>query len=634
DQQDLLELRQREAERRLAAAEEMASQRAEELQELASEHKTRVSSLESELVRACKEEKSQEEAAQDLKSDISKREAELLESLANSEAHQASEAALRKALHMQEKLLADERVDHDTVQRQLAESVSEVQELLRSVSDMQARQKEHEVLRLNLELRQARADAAADAKLKEAASIEASLREKLQDVWSKLASKTDLSLNPDTFGDPLLDSVFAQKAAKIHRKVLAALRRAGDAHHAAIELELSLASQPSDHVGDGDQATLRSLLSRSNARRSRLAQELQEMLAQVQSTLLLKCAEGADAGSDEEELAAERLELDAQLISQELPLLKSDPLHGVPKSVLKAMASLCSLYLEGGEDMDGRHPMHWAAKHGRRDVIEFLLRYIYESLNQRDPDGRTPLFYAERAGNDALAAFLRENGCDANPQEPVQRRPVTGTVPEAFADVIKVVEERGWHAVNWMEGFTLLHWAAEKGLADFCRYFVDLNADVNAVDSRGRTALQCAINSKNSEAELVLRELMGLVQATSDRMLGDAEEELAQMQEVASSTASNGQSGGIPAAYVRVMQQIDLIGWEKMHWARGFTLLHWAAKHDRADLCELFLWYGADPEHQDDQGHSALDYARIREPQASAALGSLLRGREMILLAP
>ena len=27
----------------------------------------------------------------------------------------------------------------------------------------------------------------------------------------------------------------------------------------------------------------------------------------------------------------------------------------------------------------------------------------------------------------------------------------------------------GWHAVNWIEGFTLLHWAAEKGLADFCR---------------------------------------------------------------------------------------------------------------------------------------------------------------------
>ena len=28
-----------------------------------------------------------------------------------------------------------------------------------------------------------------------------------------------------------------------------------------------------------------------------------------------------------------------------------------------------------------------------------------------------------------------------------------------------------------------------------------------------------------------------------------------------------------------VMQQIDLVGWDKMQWARGFTLLHWAAKH-------------------------------------------------------
>lgn len=52
--------------------------------------------------------------------------------------------------------------------------------------------------------------------------------------------------------------------------------------------------------------------------------------------------------------------------------------------------------------------------------------------------------------------------------------------------------------MNWIEGFTLLHWAAEKGLADFCRphvntflsshairYFVSLNADPNATDSRG-----------------------------------------------------------------------------------------------------------------------------------------------------
>ena len=41
---------------------------------------------------------------------------------------------------------------------------------------------------------------------------------------------------------------------------------------------------------------------------------------------------------------------------------------------------------------------------------------------------------------------------------------------------------------------------------------------------------------------------------------------------------------------------------------------------------ELFLWYGADPDHKDQAGHSALDYARLRQPQASAALEALLRG--------
>ena len=46
-----------------------------------------------------------------------------------------------------------------------------------------------------------------------------------------------------------------------------------------------------------------------------------------------------------------------------------------------------------------------------------------------------------------------------------------------------------------------------------------------------------------------------------------------------------------------------------MQWARGFTLLHWAAKHDAADLCARFLAQGADPYHKDDSGKSAFDYA-------------------------
>lgn len=41
---------------------------------------------------------------------------------------------------------------------------------------------------------------------------------------------------------------------------------------------------------------------------------------------------------------------------------------------------------------------------------------------------------------------------------------------------------------------------------------------------------------------------------------------------------------------------------------------------------ELFLWHGADPGHRDDSNRSALDYARLRQPQALAALEVLQKG--------
>ena len=134
-----------------------------------------LSGLEGDLAKARSLEKAHQEKAEDLKSDLSKREAALLEELATSEAHQASETALRKALHMQEKVLADERVDHDVVLRQLAEKGAEVEDLQQRIAELQMSQQ-----RLELRLRQT--EASTDAKLRNAASIEASLREKLQDA--------------------------------------------------------------------------------------------------------------------------------------------------------------------------------------------------------------------------------------------------------------------------------------------------------------------------------------------------------------------------------------------------------------------------------------------------------------------
>merc|ERR1719219_1219971 len=82
----------------------------------------------------------------------------------------------------------------------------------------------------------------------------------------------------------------------------------------------------------------------------------------------------------------------------------------------------------------------------------------------------------------------------------------------------------------------------------------------------------------------------------------------------------------LPAAYLDVMQQIDRSGWDKMQWANGFTLLHWAARSGDLELCRRFLSQRADPNHRDDAGRSAVDYAQagghtaaIAELRAAAA---------------
>merc|ERR1712151_1259574 len=74
----------------------------------------------------------------------------------------------------------------------------------------------------------------------------------------------------------------------------------------------------------------------------------------------------------------------------------------------------------------------------------------------------------------------------------------------------------------------------------------------------------------------------------------------------------------LPPAYLSVMDKIDQVGWQQMRWEGGFTLLHYAAKNNNAELCTRFLAQNADPRHRDDKSKNALVYAR--ESSGTAAL--------------
>ena len=52
--------------------------------------------------------------------------------------------------------------------------------------------------------------------------------------------------------------------------------------------------------------------------------------------------------------------------------------------------------------------------------------------------------------------------------------------------------ERGWDAVPWKKGFTLLHWAARRGAVDWCQYLLTLKGDPAAdLWAQGAGVLLC-----------------------------------------------------------------------------------------------------------------------------------------------
>lgn len=185
--------------------------------------------------------------------------------------------------------------------------------------------------------------------------------------------------------------------------------------------------------------------------------------------------------------------------------------------------------------------------------------------------------------------------------------------------------------MNWKDGYTMLHWAAQKDKPELCRYLIDMDADPSGRDAQRRTPLDFAEKHQASQALRILEEHVSHHRGSVHQGNGvGAALARASIRPSLSHGASqdslevhsNASSGPkpIPEGYLKVISQIDNLGWDKMEWARGFTLLHWASKNDRADLCAHFLFRKADPEHRDHQGKNAIDYASQHGSRAALEL--------------
>jgi len=142
----------------------------------------------------------------------------------------------------------------------------------------------------------------------------------------------------------------------------------------------------------------------------------------------------------------------------------------------------------------GNTALHGAAGEGHAGVADLLLRIGMADIEAKDENGRTPLSWAARGGKKGVVRFLIDYGAHVNSVDSFGGTPLHHAAMRNASGVAGALLTRGANIeATDTSGWTALHHAASLGHLEVTGQLLLRRASIYATDNDGRTAAQVAV---------------------------------------------------------------------------------------------------------------------------------------------
>ncbi|KAH8311222.1 hypothetical protein KR044_005035 [Drosophila immigrans] len=261
------------------------------------------------------------------------------------------------------------------------------------------------------------------------------------------------------------------------------------------------------------------------------------------------------------------------------------------RAVLAAGASVAK------PDVNGGTPLHYAAQMCGAsydssklqsnsnssklalEILGILLSHPQTSVDVQDKDGRQPLLWAASAGSAKAVIALVKAGARVESADKDGLTALHCAASRGHTECIDTLISLCGAPTDLIDsnGCTALHYAVTLGHADATARLLDLEADPNRQDRKGRTPAHCGCSKGQFETLKLLKDRganLWLRNAKGDLPLHEA--------------AASGRRELLEWLLVQRPKQVNTTSND------GRSLLHIAAANDYTDMCKLLLDYGGD----------------------------------------